>query len=1220
MSTDQMKHHLYSTFALISLFIFSACCINLQAKDEDYTALLLKGEYNDAERLIRRELRDNGLSDSEATILHIALVDALEGQEKEKKAADHIQSLPASLKKTPAGIMLVGKMLTFQKKYNEAIKQLRTMPAAQDVLLGVRGTLPLAFAYNETKAYKEGIEACQQILKRQGEVSDSSPEAKELFTKVRKQLAILRDNWALAELGEDYQHYRRGRIAQANRKYEEAIEHYEKIVNNPALKDAASCYMAESYMELGEDHKGERAYKAFIDANPYGLYRGEALVRRAYFQLIDGKNRSDLKQLLADLTQAVEWFETIETHQPDLRIGDMTFALKHFPAPDKYTRPGDIGGLVRDYAGPGTILNRLTAKWYLPLFHVQALVLKGYVEFEMMTKEEDAVIVQETFERIHSLNRAYGGAFLQSSHLRHQLWYGMKTGSFLISPGAWDRLSPTYRREIRLASMFAACGEFESAQSLYRMVLKRDKDGKKMGREDRAAVHYGLAVCSFGEEDISKAIKYLQIFMDEEKRSIQAPDAWLLLANLQAPDADKFSLCTKLYSEVAKRSRDQELAAKAMLSMAIMAVNQGKNTHAAKACYHLKKHFAETAYAAAASTLLDRLYVGEGVVRDGLPIADPKDVVDEERGLVQPVQAHILIPGKIKIHTNYDFTKPKDILRYDVTASPQSECIVIREFTLWHTIYEPQIPKAIGRQTSFLRAPALYGHLLWSAPKTEADTYVTTKDGKLLHWKGELQGYLFKKDYRQAARLLQGLLEDENTDRGYISYLIADLAEVYREGGAPAKALELIEKQEHLVKVQPAVRLQKALATVDSGDKESALRDFLLISDKSQQPEIRSEALYQAASILLEDGKFDDARSKANEFIDVASGSTSSKVKTRIPAVKELVEQSREKEITRDFGSAYWKYRQGRRAQQKGQYTQAIDAYRQVTDHSLTEATQLYIADCLSALREDRDAEKAYEAFIQTFPNGPFTAEALTNYAIHTYLRGNGKSSTRQALQLLDQADKILSSGKSWSVPKDQQSIMEAHTISPAMTRPGHRLWPGADTIFSAATCPWYGDYHLIRLNLLRTFVQTELGQRDEAVATAKRVSDLIAAKGINIESLSSRLKAGVESESFLLSKKAWVKLSRDLRQPIHLAAFYCVAGLYDEAQDLIKAEKDAARKRDKSPLDLDDQAAIGLITSATLFAADREDQGVKEASRFESEWQQTPTYVQGSLYLQVGR
>lgn len=1107
------------------------------AEEPDY-AYRLQMEVDklaSAEVAVRRELRAEGLVAAHRVAMTADLAKIRRLRGKPADGLRELEALPDALQREGLVQLERGRCLLDLGRDEEALSTLLPLPGVDDLRVSAPAGVALAKLHMKRKMYESAIEWCRKVLaitRQASEIDDRRDQQ-----RARELLAEAMDAFALQKLGDDYYHYRKARVAQAKREFAEAIEYYRLIETHPVLMEAAACYTAQCWAALEEEVKANRLFGDFVESAPYGLYRGEAQVEWARFRLLHKPGEKSLETTYEILTQATQWFETVHTQSPNIPVGDATLIVKYFPAPDDYTRPGDLGGLIRHYAGPETILNRLTAKWYLPMYQVHAYLLQGFAAFQLGEREAAA----RAFDKAEALNRASGRAFLKNQSLRSQLHAALAQGSFLVPPSVWERVGFHHGPRLQLACFYTVAGEYETARALFEEAVRSAADGRRLRDHEQSVINYGLAICYFqqGRNDI--AMKQLEPFLQDLSGEDLAPAAWLLQAHLKAGDPEGFEEAQKLYLMVAKEAQDPTAKAQAMLCLAIAACNRGDNTLALKAARFVVRHYDETVIAPAARTLITRLDVGQGMVRDGLPATDPQGI-ESEAGRVIPVQTHLVLPGSTELKADFDSVRANDLMRYQVMASPQSECIIIRGFELTLTPYEPQLLPVRGRQASFVRAPVLFREMLWGAPEEEPEAYRVGEQGELLFWQEELQKLLDARNYSGAAKLLKTHLANPEVDKGYHAGLHADLAMVYRLGGKPETAVSHIEALPFIVRSQARVRLQLALAKLALGEKEAAAEALERCLD-TRDAEVRAQAARHAAALALEQGQYERAGNLARQAIE-AGAAQNPLARAQVEPAREIQRQSEQAAIVETYGESYWHYRLARRAQARGAWEEASEAYLRVEGPILGQAAQCYRALCLHRLGETRDASDLFEQLTQAYPGGPYTGEAYLEWARIAYLEANGSSDIGVSRELLQRASNWHESLAERSYDtRSISAILRDQRTGDRLARPGHRLWPGPDAVVNPAAVPWYGDYLGIQIHLMLGFVAGETGDQAAAKDAFEKAASLIARHRINPNPMLDRLSQSLAEGAYLVPESSWRRLSQRARQPIRLACFLYVSG-----------------------------------------------------------------------------
>lgn len=583
--------------------------------------------------------------------------------------------------------------------------------------------------------YKTCIELCQSVLSDIARLpaydKSYNTELREIGNKTRKLMAAARDAQIPQLYGQEFAAYRAGRIAQAERKYEQALESYGQI-KAPLLADAAECYSAACLVALGRLPEGIVAYEAFISKNETGPYRGEAMLELSRLRCKQAWSRADADAAKQMLDRAWQWTIQAQTGTAT-DLSALKSVLRDFPAPEQFTTPTQLGGYYRAFIRPESIINQHTCKWYLPYLQVQIKLLTGYSS----VLQGDTRSAKAAFDQVDRLNEAQGGRMLTRSGVIERLTSASDSGSFLVPQDVWSSLTPEQGPALRLACFYYIAGENSLARELFEQFMQATKAAtgsdprvsqasatprpsrSRKGRgsdepEDRATATYGLALCAFREKREAETLQHLEKFTASLRASALMPQAAMLMGHIYAGKTDGLDTAVNCYKQIVSDRPGTDEASQALLSMGVSAFNARRLDIATEACNELIADQPKSYLAPAARTLLaaiERSEATSGPVPSDAK-ATPKPLASADlktpSGRVILVKRHLLIPGGGDLSYDTKSLGPGDLLRYMVTCSTRSDCIKVNNFTLRLSDSEPQVPPVKGTSLEFVRAPVLY--------------------------------------------------------------------------------------------------------------------------------------------------------------------------------------------------------------------------------------------------------------------------------------------------------------------------------------------------------------------------------------------------------------------------------------------------------------------------------------------------------------------------------
>jgi len=172
-------------------------------------------------------------------------------------------------------------------------------------------------------------------------------------------------------------------IAAAREIYLEIIQKWPESV----YAEASRLYAAQCLVALGKIPEAKQKLAAFRASDPYGLYRGEAVLEMGRIAL-----EYDLAPQAARgcFLLLETWLKEVQDKTPlnieKLAVREAAEKVTTPPAKEKYT---DFWGNVKKNAiQPGQLVNRKTCPWYLDDLKEQMAMYLGFLAFVEGKKDE----------------------------------------------------------------------------------------------------------------------------------------------------------------------------------------------------------------------------------------------------------------------------------------------------------------------------------------------------------------------------------------------------------------------------------------------------------------------------------------------------------------------------------------------------------------------------------------------------------------------------------------------------------------------------------------------------------------------------------------------------------------------------------------------------------------------------------------------------------------
>ncbi len=556
----------------------------------------------------------------------------------------------------------------------------------------------LALIDFEREAYDNCIRRCDGIIRDIARLDlyqyPDASELRYLMVQSRELKARAEAQLLILQFGDDYFHYRQGRFAQARGDYEKAIEFFRQVQGG-ILREAATCYTADCILEIGRPTDAAALYRSFIDEEPYGLYRGEAMLKLARLQILHATTRGQLQAAEKLLAETLGWHEEVVRRAPPVSVASIQAVLAQFPPPDNYTSRDNFGNYHRNHAGPATVLNRLTSTWYMQELEVRTNLLHGFVLNELGQRRD----AMARFERTLELNDRYGSHILNVGNVPHRLLVEAGNGAFLIPPTAWNSLSREQAVRLHLAFLYLTVDDVDAAGPLFESVLANTTNTSQH-EADRAAAVLGRACVSYHRGQTTTALNDLRRFDAQYAKTPLTPLAQIMAANILAGQSgeEPFNEALRRYSDVARGLPGTPYANRAWLSMAVAAYNRSDHETARTAAGRVSS---SSAYHGAAHTLSVLIDNSESdVSKQRSPLSR------QATGRVVPIARHFVYPGAVDLRYDIRQSGDDDLLRYSIAFSIRAGC-ALKNFRCATTILEPQAPPTDESPLVFVRVPLL---------------------------------------------------------------------------------------------------------------------------------------------------------------------------------------------------------------------------------------------------------------------------------------------------------------------------------------------------------------------------------------------------------------------------------------------------------------------------------------------------------------------------------
>jgi tetratricopeptide (TPR) repeat protein len=275
--------------------------------------------------------------------------------------------------------------------------------------------------------------------------------------------------------GEDFVLYRDAeRLRRLEKNFKAAREVYEDVIArfpDGPYAEPSQLYGAMCLVELNKVPQAEKELAAMRQANPYGLYSGEALLTMGRLALEYHLEPGPARGCFALLDT---WIEEVKSKPPLLAVEklshrkDAAVKVTTPPAQEKYV---DFWGNVKkSEIKPGMLVNPKTCPWYLDDLTEQSAMYQGFLFFTEGKKDE----AMAQYKRILDLDpatRQMNVSGEANDYMR--LKVGVDNGYLVAFPEELALYKgPRQRLAVLLADFDYVCQRFDQAASMTRRLLR----------------------------------------------------------------------------------------------------------------------------------------------------------------------------------------------------------------------------------------------------------------------------------------------------------------------------------------------------------------------------------------------------------------------------------------------------------------------------------------------------------------------------------------------------------------------------------------------------------------------------------------------------------------------------------------------------------------------------------------------------------------------------
>lgn len=465
--------------------------------------------------------------------------------------------------------------------------------------------------------------------------------------------------------------------------------------------------------------------------------------------------------------------------------------------------------------------------------------------------------------------------------------------------------------------------------------------------------------------------------------------------------------------------------------------------------------------------------------------------------------------------------------------------------------------------------------------------------------------YIEKKQYESAIKVLEKSAKDKDTSVSEKGDIVLMLSGIYRLQGKPLESLKILEAFAGTKSDRYQLELGETCLVLEKFDR--ALTCSTCCTKKDEL--IFGESFWLRARANSGLARYDACIDNCDQLIAMsmermnAIRSDAGKDEKRflekmIADAEELKEKSIEMNDILLYGKDFALYRKARKAQFKGKYDEAILFYAQIQKGTLKDAGQVYGAAC-HAKKEDIDtAIKMYKEFCEQKPFSLYYGEALYNLAFLLCVKKQNEPAMFEALAL---NEKCFDWCRNFNTGLSLEGINDRLMRDIVKNAPNEflanddcgnllrtKLFP--ESITNPKTSPWYLSYYEIKSGLLKGFLLSETGKKNEAALAFKEaVSNNGQSKIVSNTGVLPGLLEGLVEGFYLLPGECAKKISQKQRLRIRMAGFFIITEEYETADQLIAESFKNMQNDDKY-----DACAANLCKAYILINAKKTEE-VKE-------------------------
>jgi tetratricopeptide (TPR) repeat protein len=369
--------------------------------------------------------------------------------------------------------------------------------ASVDVVFAAEATGRVLFAL---KRYKDALAAYQfagQYARSQLKDYTRDPPLKQLLARINANTKKTQRVIDIERYGEAFVLFRDAeRLRLQKDDHGKALPIYRKIIQrwpDSPFADAAGLYEALCLVQMRRYGQAEAKLRAFCEAKPQGMWRGEALLELGRIAL---ERRVDPDRAEERFAELDKWIAAVRKDDKPWNYAQLIPGIKaaagQLVRPPQQEKMRDRWGNVKfTKMQPGELVNRKTAPWYLDNLEEQCAKFRGFLAFARPGEGNNEAAIAH-YKRIPKLDPTITGLGTLATNPNdyHRLMFGPQHGYLVAYPQELKLYKGRQRFAVLLGDFYYITQQFGKATEICDRLLAGEF-GRLTGKQ-QDYVHYLL--------------------------------------------------------------------------------------------------------------------------------------------------------------------------------------------------------------------------------------------------------------------------------------------------------------------------------------------------------------------------------------------------------------------------------------------------------------------------------------------------------------------------------------------------------------------------------------------------------------------------------------------------------------------------------------------------------------------------------------------------------